>query len=391
MMNSGWQTRERLRNEQNTLDAEIQSRAGQVRRVSVDAETEWTTTRLSALRRIGRLSVLELPFSDIRIVARSPSARGWLGQCTGSARARTDNEQTMASVGAAHGLLAPCIDGLPPSRHDEPKAHGLWSYAEAALWASTTLNLDDETDRAGPTWEGTRYEPLTDIVARDERETGSEIALANDDARPPRAIPASAQRLAPEALKAKTLSRWLARYAQIREVHTMNDAGNEYQFVRRGMPEGGGLGVLRLWPAIERVDGIENALYRYNALRHTLKAVSRKVGIFIDRAEQATEYLFGRPAGVVIVSARMERLNAKYNRIGLSLALQGAGACIAAATVAGAYEGVGVRAIGLPPSEEWLEETGKNPCKECAIAMIAFGAQSPPSDKEGGNDAAGAT
>ena len=385
-MGTRWNTCERLRNTEGTLDAEIQSRGAKMRRADVDPETEWTTTRLSALRRIGRLSVLEQPFADIRIVARSANARAWLGQCTGSARALTDNEQAMASAGAAHGLLAPCIDGLPPSVHDEPGPDALWSYPEAAHWASITFDLDDEADRAGATWKGTRHEPFADLIADDERRTIGEIVLKDSEGIA-RAVPASAQRFAPEALKAQTLSRWLARFGRIREVRAMTDADTDYQLVRRGMPDAGGLGAVRLWPAIERVEEIKSGLYRYNALRHTLSEVSRKVRIFIDRAEQGTDQLFGRPAGVLVMSARMERLNAKYNRIGLSLALQSAGACIAAATVAGGHEGIAVRAIGLPPSEEWLEATGKEPSKECPIAMIAFGAQNPPNDEGKHDDA----
>ena len=384
-----WRTVERLRGADGTLDAEIQSRGEDVRRHTVGTDTEWTMSRLGALRRIGRLSVLDHPFAEMRIVARSPGARGWLGRCTGCARAHSANEHAMVSAAAAHGLLVACADGLAPSAHDEPAGQGLWTYPEAAHWASIALDRDNATAPAGLTREGMRHRALPGLVADDERDCAGEIVLAASTGLA-RAIAPSAQRFAPEALKAEALSRWLARFAQIRELRTMTDADEDYQLVRRGMPEGGAFAALRLWPAVERVDGIAPALYRYNALRHTLSAVSRKSRIFIDRTEQATERLFGRPAGALVLSARMNRLTAKYSRTGLALALQNAGACIAAATAAGAHEGIAVRGIGIAPGEEWLEATGKHPSEECPLAMIAFGAEGAPTDEERPDDA-GAT
>ena len=80
-----------------------------------------------------------------------------------------------------------------------------------------------------------------------------------------------------------------------------------------------------------------------------------------------------KSAGVVILSTRATRLGAKYHRIALAIALQNEGACLAAATSAGAHEGIATRGNGTLAGDTWLEATGRDPRVEAPIGAFGFG------------------
>ena len=139
------------------------------------------------------------------------------------------------------------------------------------------------------------------------------------------------------------------------------------------MPEAGGLAALRLWPAVHRVDGVPRGLYAYNAFDHTLRRAGDDIERILRLSVASMGGIGAEPAGVIIISNRVRRMGAKYRRIGLGLALQNAGVCIAAAAVAGEREGICVRGNGFVPGDDWIEATNIDPRFEAPVAAFAFG------------------
>ena len=337
-------------------------------RAHAGAEGRWTLAPMAALRRRGHQAMLEAPFTGVRVRCLDTAASAFLGRCAIGAGAERAPERTLAGYAAGAGLVERCAHAGPPARADgDPNT--CWSPEEGALWELHALADASEGGR-GALWPGTRYAPLEPLEAGVPEGTG--IALEGG-ARLARAVPGSARAFAGTYVGKRALGRWLARFARIRTRAEYETDGHRYESVVRGMPEGGGLGTLRVWLALERVRGVERGLYAYDALGHRLHPVAAEIGAITRQAETSMRGIEGAPAGVAILSTRAARLGAKYHRIALAIALQNAGACLAAATSAGAHEGIAVRGNGAIAGDAWLETTGHDPRLEAPVGAFAFG------------------
>ena len=295
----------------------------------------------------------------------------FLGRCAAATKPQNKHERTLLAHAAAGGLVTPCLYGIAMSHHMTTDPATWWTYEEGRLWESAMLATTAD-DHRGVAWPGTRYQGLPPMRSADETPSDDTIELESL-ARTHRAIPESAARFGTATIDKTILGRWLHRFARVRSVQWARVDGHRHEIAKRGMPEGGGLATLRLWIAANRIDGIERGLYGYNALDHTLRPVSRHIEEMLALSIASMVGIPGQPAGLIIVSNRVERMGAKYHRIALSIALQNAGACLAAAMIAGKYEGIVVRGNGISPGNQWIESTGIDPRHEAPVSAFAFG------------------
>ena len=337
------------------------------------ARGRWRATRHTRLaRREGKI-VLENAMQTVRVWLRSEASLAFAARTLESTHASNALERTLARWGVGAGLLARAGEeahGGARGRWSEEEA---WAYAGAReAWA----RAEHPIERWGGVGQGEGHEGREGL--RDgECEEGA-ITLPAYGAHPwslGRAIPATSRRFRRTPVRLRALSRWFGRFARVQRYERgQGPHGTAIQCVERGTPEAGGLGALRLWVATRRVQGLEQRLYQYDSARHTLHDTGAPSAPFIAVSEGCLEAGPGRGeiAGTVVVSARMRRITAVYDHVALALAHQGAGACLAAATAAGAAEEIGVCGQVRVPAEQWEQATRRGPPDEVAVSAFMF-------------------
>lgn len=377
-----WRTIERLKDDSGRCAAELQSnepeqhsRAGLAPKGST-----WRMNRHAALRRSDGMVVLDHALHGRRIWCRSPKVAHFITDALECAHAKSRIERRVAQWGVQSRLLAPLEAVSEDQGAKRDATQRRWGRAEARLYEALERAWEQGLEGVN-TWEGVRSTWHADGFRgpNDDVESGQEaIALPEYGAHPwsnGRAIPPSSRRFRRERLQLEQISRWIGMFARVHAYERRDARGHPVDCIERGSPEAGGLGALRLWIASRAVEGLDSALYRYDAARHTLHHTGAASAAFLDAARQSLQMMTRvmTPAGTAIISAKMSVITMQFSHVGLALALQSAGAWLAAATSAGAREGIGVCGQSVVPAKAWRGATQIQPEEEIAIAAFVFG------------------
>ena len=339
---------------------------------ATDAGGEWIAVDGAALEREGLRTTFSAPWTDTRIVCRSQEARAFLGRCLGGAAPENEIERALARAGAGGGLLERSREGLPSEAHASGGGAPAWRGADARFWASFATDREGDPPK-GATRPHPREEAIPARVETTIAEDRGSIALEGADGCD-RPIPASAKSFSQDPIPLDVLGRWIARFMRVRSRSEITKNGKSEDRIRRGFPEAGALGALGLWIASRRLEDVPEGLWRYDADRHRLVGGWGATGkLALDAARAHAEEGGHAAAGVGIVTAQMERANAQYDRIALSLALQNAGVCMAAAARGGEAEGITIRIYGRIDASEFARQSGTTPRREAAIGAFGFG------------------
>ena len=377
-----WRTREQLRDESGRCAAELQTIEDREEGTAELAPkgSAWRTSRHASLRRNEGKVVLDHPLRGSRIWCRSRCVTHFVADAIECARAESKIERRLARWGAEKGLLVPGGEWKGEDDETQSATAHRWGQAEARLYEA--LETAWEKGLAGVnTWRGVKTPEMAEALReRSEQsgETTKTIHLPEYGEHPwsnGRAIPPSSRRFHTEALQLEQVSRWLGAFARIHAFERREAHGHPVECIERGSPEAGGLGALRLWIAVRAIHGLDRALYRYDAWAHTLEHTGRESGELLEAGRESLRMMTRviTPAASAIISANMRIVTAQFSEVGLALALQSAGAWLAAATAAGAKEGIGVCGQSVVPAKAWRRATKTHAEEEVAIAAFVFG------------------
>lgn len=352
---------------QAVIESQMQARAPDEEEIG-----EISTHPHAQMRRMGARSVLQAPFSQIRIVAKSDACRATLGRWTGVGTPVTEWEQRLARWAISNGLAVRAYKGLAMDS-DEECAQSRWSTEEGAFWAEMGGQKENNQVR-GASWRGiTKGKPIR-IKREDANGSDDQGAIALEQAHgAPRAIAESAWEFGKEGVATRALGWWLWRFAAVRSRTVAEVHGVCVETAKRGAPEGGGMVTIGLTLALRSARERPEGVWGYDAVSHGLKWVGDDTAAFFTHARDALDPNVGNPTGVAIIYVDIERMNAKYENMALSVSLLNAGVCIAAAYEAGRHEQISVRALGSAPAQEWLAATKRDPSRQCPIGAFVFG------------------
>ena len=134
----------------------------------------------------------------------------------------------------------------------------------------------------------------------------------------------SCRAYAPETMSLSALGDLLASaYGAV----ALDEVNNRMKFLRRSVPSAGGLFPLEVYAFLRRTEGLEDGLYHYDVLGHSLQLM-RRGDLFSSLEPALYTYSFIRDANLVICFAAVfRRTQKKYGPRGYRYILLEAGHC----------------------------------------------------------------
>lgn len=168
-----------------------------------------------------------------------------------------------------------------------------------------------------------------------------------------RSVSAFRQDIAPSL---RQVTNVLHRSARI-QCRFHDDKGVEVS--HRPAAGGGALHELDLYVAVDRVDGLDQGLWRYNPADNVLERVrcSSDPAALIDEATKAV-WSRTRPPVTIIMVARFARVLWKYEGVGAALVLKDVGVLMHALHLSAVAEGLGACALGNNSAHVFEQVTG---------------------------------
>lgn len=145
----------------------------------------------------------------------------------------------------------------------------------------------------------------------------------------------------------------------------------------RPYPGGGALHELEIYPLVDRCDGLEPGLYNYNPLRHELYHVSGPnlyVNTLLKLAGHASK-LESSPQILLIVSARFQRMQHKYQSMTYSVILKNVGALYQTMYLVATAMGLAPCALGGGHADLFAQAAGLNYLEETSVGEFMLGSR----------------
>ncbi|MBB4934490.1 SagB-type dehydrogenase family enzyme [Lipingzhangella halophila] len=168
-----------------------------------------------------------------------------------------------------------------------------------------------------------------------------------------------------------TLGEFLYRCTSVRE--KVAPDGQEYP--GRPYPGGGALYELEFYPLVQRADGLDPGLYRYDQHGHQLERVEaapevlRRMAGVVRTASAVSEL----PQVVVVIAARFGRIMFKYEAMAYALTLKHVGIVYQVMYLVATAMGLAACALGTGTSTELSEAIGADPLAEAAVGEFMLG------------------
>jgi SagB-type dehydrogenase family enzyme len=303
----------------------------------VEEGAPWVLSRFACLRREGERLIVESPLGHARVRLAAPAAVAALG-ALGTPRTSKELSDAVPALDEAAarrlmilladaGALAASAPGQPRHEDSDP-ALAQWEFHD--LLFHTRSRLGRHANGFGGTYrfQG-RFEPLPVVKPPMGEEA---VALHRPDlerlAREDRPFSAvlEARRSVREQgevpIHADQLGEFLFRAARIQKM--AEKAGVSF----RPHPGGGALHELEIYPVIHRCQGLDSGLYHYDASGHRLEKLA-PTGRYLDALLQmaaVTAELTAPPQVLLVVAARFQRIQLKYQSMAYSVILKNVGA-----------------------------------------------------------------
>lgn len=170
-------------------------------------------------------------------------------------------------------------------------------------------------------------------------------------------------------LTLEQLGEFLYRSARVKEV--VEQGGVSF----RPSPGGGALHELEIYPLVERCQGLDAGLYHYNPLRHELYRVAERNSYveLLIRMAAYTAKLESFPQVLLIISARFQRMQHKYQSMTYSVILKNVGALYQTMYLVGTAMGLATSALGGGHSDVFAQAAGLNYMEETSVGEFILG------------------
>jgi len=349
-------------------------------------EGKYRLSRFAYLRREGDDAVLETPRSAARVRLHNPAVFAAVLSTTTPATLQTLCEQAGGvSDDAVHQLvrlletaqiLTP-VDAAGDSDEQRRPELAAWEFHDLLFHSRSRLGRHDlpcggywpmlARQRGGA--EARSLPAVPDVAGKRfvELHRPDLEQLQQDD--PPFAQVMEQRRSIreydPQPITAEQFGEFLFRVARIREEYTLEQELPEgrvtMEIATRPYPTGGGMCELEIYPIVKRCDGLEPGLYHYDARRHRLALLS-------EVSEQVDELVFEAAANASVrfedvqillnVTARFQRLSAKYGAIAYCLILKNVGVLFQTMYLAAAAMGLAPCAVGVGNADDFSATIG---------------------------------
>jgi SagB-type dehydrogenase family enzyme len=344
----------------------------------------WVLSRFASVRRVGDRLLVESPLGHARVWLSSEMAAAALGVLV---EPRTADELAAAVPGldptAARGLLTVLADagavtaapaGAPRAEDDDPTL-APWEFHD--LLFHTRSRLGRHSNGFGGTYrfKGRVEPPPTFKPPMSEEGTALAVPdlerLARED-RPFSAVLESRRSVREQGeppIRLDQLGEFLYRSARVQKA--AEEAGVSF----RPHPGGGALHELELYPVVHRCDGLEPGLYHYRACDHRLErlgAPSRYLDALLQMAAVTAE-LQAPPQVLLVVAARFQRIQVKYESMAYSVILKNVGALYQTMYLVATAMGLAPCALGGGHADLFAAAAGLDYLAETSVGEFILG------------------
>jgi oxazoline/thiazoline dehydrogenase len=143
----------------------------------------------------------------------------------------------------------------------------------------------------------------------------------------------------------------------------------------RPHPAGGALHELEIYPVVSRCEGLPGGLYRYDAFGHQLESVAepdRGVEALL-RMAAATAGIDAPPQVLLVITARFQRIQWKYQSMAYALILKNVGALYQTLYLVAAAMGLAPTALGGGHSDLFATAAGLDYLAETSVGEFIVG------------------
>jgi SagB-type dehydrogenase family enzyme len=170
-------------------------------------------------------------------------------------------------------------------------------------------------------------------------------------------------------ISVQQLGEFLYRTARIKRLS--EEGGVSF----RPYPAGGALHELELYPLVDRCEGLAPGLYHYNPLAHELYKVASQNPYVqtLLRLASFTSTLDKLPQILLIVAARFQRMQHKYQSLTYSVILKNVGALYQTMYLVGTAMGLAPCALGGGHADLFAQAAGLNYLEETSVGEFILG------------------
>jgi oxazoline/thiazoline dehydrogenase len=172
-----------------------------------------------------------------------------------------------------------------------------------------------------------------------------------------------------QPITGRQLGEFLYRSARVQKM--VPDAGVSF----RPHPAGGAIHELEIYPLIDRCDGLDPSLYHYNPAEHRLYRLSASDGYLkaLLRMAAATATLERHPQILLIIAARFQRMQLKYQSMTYSVILKNVGALFQTMYLVATAMGLAPNALGGGHSDLFADAAGLDYLAETSVGEFILG------------------
>jgi SagB-type dehydrogenase family enzyme len=351
---------------------------------SAPGDTPLRLSPFACCRREGDAMVVESPFAPARVVLHDPRAALGLGAlATAPAHGSFLGGRGDVPAEAGPMLLAMLwsAGALEPAAADttSPDARALaqWEFHDLLFHARARSGRHNRPYGGRFPFVGA-IEPLPAVKPPMSGERIRLVrpdldALAETDMPLSRAIETrrSDREFGDPPIAIDQLGEFLYRVGRIKSIGT----GRFGDVIRKPYPSGGGLYEIEIYPVVARCGGLEPGLYHYAAGDHELErldVLTPGVQALLDDAWEASAR-HGRPHILLVLAARLQRVQWKYRMVSYSLILKHVGVLYQTMYLVATAMGLGARALGGGDSDRFAEVTGLNYYEESSVGEFMLG------------------
>jgi len=349
----------------------------------VQAGERYTLSRFACCRKEGGRLIVESPLGHARVelhAEKASAALGALGEPRTSAAvaertalAEPPARELMNMLANAGALVASPDGALVPEDANPTLAQ--WEFHD--LLFHTRSRLGRHANPYGGTYRfKDRIDPLPAVKPPMSREVvplerpGLEGSPASE-----RAFSAvlearrSVRQHGDPPISRAQLGEFLFRAARVQKAAP--EAGVSF----RPSPAGGALHELEIYPIVHRCDGLDGGLYHYDPFEHRLETLpgSRRHLEVLLRMAAITAELDQPPQVLLIVAARFQRMQWKYQSMAYNVILKNVGALYQTMYLVATAMGLAPCAMGGGHSDLFSEAAGLDYLAESSVGEFVLG------------------
>jgi SagB-type dehydrogenase family enzyme len=350
----------------------------------VEPDQRYTLSRFACCRKDGARMTVESPLGYAQVRLHSEKALAALGtlaepRTSAGAAERVAGltvlavRELMNLLANAGALLASPDSALGSEDTDPTRAQ--WEFHD--LFFHTRSRLGRHANPYGGTYRFKgRFDPLPAIKPPMSREIvpleRPDLERLGREDRPFSAVleaRRSVRQQGEPPISHAQLGEFLYRAARVQNL------AREAEVSFRPSPAGGAIHELEIYPIVNRCDGLAAGLYHYDALEHRLEAIQTPGG-YLDtllRMAASTAELEHPPQVLLVVAARFQRMQWKYQSMAYNVILKNVGALYQTMYLVATAMGLAPCSLGGGHSDLFAAAAGLDYLAESSVGEFILG------------------